>query len=55
MHGVNKNVLFQSLTKCYNLRVLDIAANELRIFPTEVCILPNTQTLLFGYTVTDIM
>lgn len=30
------NIMFQSLGKCYKLRVLDVAANELRIFPTEV-------------------
>lgn len=29
---------FQSLGKCYKLRTLDIAANELRIFPTEVLV-----------------
>ena len=27
---------FQGIGKCYQLRVLDVAANELRIFPTEV-------------------
>ena len=28
--------ILQSIGKCYRLRVLDVAANELRIFPTEV-------------------
>lgn len=28
--------ILQSLGKCYKLRTVDIAANELRIFPTEV-------------------
>lgn len=34
----------QSIGKCYKLRVLDIAANELRIFPTEVAFCSN-----YGY------
>ena len=29
-------LLLQSIGKCYKLRLLDIAANDLRIFPTEV-------------------
>lgn len=29
--------------KCYNLKVLDVAANELRIFPTETEELPLVE------------
>ena len=34
--GLKHFYQFQSIGKCYKLRVLDLAANELRIFPTEV-------------------
>ena len=42
LFGTNVNIvicILQSLGKCYRLRVLDVAANELRIFPTEVSLL----------------
>lgn len=43
--------LEQSLGKCYKLRVLDIAANELRIFPTEVWLKIFIMSIISEFTV----
>lgn len=37
---IYSNYPFQSIGKCYHLKILDVAANDLRIFPTEMEQLP---------------
>ena len=47
-HGLHSSIsiakdILQSVGKCYNLKVLDVAGNELRIFPTETEQLPLVE------------